>query len=167
MWLLDLSSSPRLRSFIAVLICLFLQTTLQAKEIFLNEVMPKDIQKKTGVIDLNYQQRLALEKWINETFVLKNPPVSKKSTSNLYLSQNINNGQILELSDGSRWQVAPQDVERASFWIVPFPLYLTENTNSADNEEYPMKIVNENTRIGVKVRQLRKPDEMEPLSPNR
>jgi hypothetical protein len=86
--------------------------------------------------------------------------VSTKPNANLYLSQNINNGQILELSDGSRWEVAPEDIERASFWIVPFPLYMTENTNTADNAEFPMKIVNENTRIGVKVRQLRKPDEV-------
>jgi hypothetical protein len=161
MWLLDFCSNPLLRWSLAASICLFSQITLQASEIFLNDSMPKDVQKKTGVADLNYQQRLALEKWLNDTFVLKNPPEKQKGNANLYLSQNIDNGKVLELSDGSRWEVAPDDVESAAFWITPFSLYFTPNTNTADNGTYPVKIVNENTGIGVKVKQLRKANEVE------
>lgn len=161
MWLLDSFSSVRLRWCATILTCLSLQVTLQANEFFLNEVMPKEVQKKTGVADLSYKQRLALESWLNETFVLKNPPEKKKATEYLYLSQNINNGKILELNDGSRWEVAPDDVERSSYWIVPFPLYFTQNKDTADNQMYPLKIVNQNTGIGVKVRQLRAPDVIE------
>lgn len=161
MWLLDLCTSPRSRWSAAVSICLLIQAALHAEEMFLNDVMPKDVQKKTGVSDLSYKQRLALEKWINDTFVLKNPPEKKKVEETLYLSQNIDNGKVLELTDGSAWQVAPDDVERAAFWIIPFPLYFVDNNDPNDNDKYPKKIVNRNTGLGVKVRQLRAPIEKE------
>jgi hypothetical protein len=139
-----------------------MQTCLPANELFLNDVMPKDVQKMTGVADLSYKQRLILENWINDTFVLKNQPEKKKTGSeSLYLSQNIDNGKILELSDGSRWEVAPSDVERASFWIVPFPLYFVDNNDPFDNVTYPKKIVNQNTNLGIKVRQVRAPSQLE------
>lgn len=161
MWLLDFCSSPRLQWSATILTCLSLQVALPADEFFLNDVMPKDVQKKTGVADLSYKQRLALENWLNETFVQKNPPEKKKKVEYLYLSQNIDNGKILELNDGSRWEVAPDDIERAAYWIIPFPLYFVQNNDPADNQTYPVKIVNQNTGIGVKARQLRAPDVIE------
>ncbi len=160
MWLLDFCSSQRLRWFAAVSILLLIQSTVHPAEMFLNEVMPKDVQKKTGVADLNYKQRLALERWLNDTFVLKNPQEKKKVEQTIYLSQNIENGKKLELSDGSLWKVAPDDIERAAFWVIPFPLYFVKN-NGPDNADYPMKIVNQNTGLGVKVQQLRPPSEIE------
>jgi len=143
------------------MICLCLQSALGAEELFLNEVMPKEVQKKTGVAELSYKQRLALEKWLNDTFVLRNPPERKKGTESLYLSQNIDNGHVLELSDGSRWEVAPDDIDRAAYWIIPFPLYFVNNNDPADNTEWPQKIVNQNTNLGVKVRQIRAPNVIE------
>lgn len=157
MWLLDSFTSRRLRWSAVALICLLLQAGLHAEEIFLNEVMSKEMQKKTGVANLSYQQRLALEKWLNDNFVQKNHQEKKKSEEEITLSQNIDNGKVLELSDGSLWQVAPDDVERAAFWIIPFPLYFVKNSDPADNTEYPMKIVNQNTNLGVKVKQIRAP----------
>ncbi len=161
MWSLDFLSSPRLRWSAVLSIFLLTQTALYPTEFFLNDVMPKDVQKKTGVADLSYKQRLALEKWLNDNFELKNPQEKRKVAANLYLSQNIDNGKVLELSDGSLWRVAPEDVERAAFWIIPFPLYFVNN-NSPDNNEYPLKIVNQNTGLGVRVQQLRPPNEVEP-----
>ncbi len=157
MWLLDLCTSPRLRSCAAVSICLLIQAALHA-EFYLNEVMPREVQKKSGVAELTYHQRLALEKWLNETFVLKNPQETTKKDESLYLSQNIDHGKKLELSDGSLWEVAPDNVERASFWILPFPLYFVKNNDPLDNNEFPLKLINQNTGLGVKVRQLRPPE---------
>lgn len=162
MWLLDLCSSQSLRWSVAVSICLFLQPSLHGEEIYLNEVMSKEVQKKTGVVDLTYKQRLALENWLNETFVLRRQPVArKKSEETLYLSQNVDNGKVLELSDGSLWKVAPDDVERAAFWVLPFPLYFVDNNDPADRNDFPKKLVNQNTNLGVKVKQIRPPAQKE------
>ena len=161
MWLLDFCLSPRLRLSAAISTCLCLLAPLHAEQFYLNDVMSKEMQKKTGVDHLSYKQRLALENWLNENFVQRSQPLEKKKTEAITLSQNIDNGKILELSDGSMWQVAPEDIERAAFWIVPFPLYFVENNDPSDMSEYPMKIVNQNTNLGVKVKQIRPPVQKE------
>jgi hypothetical protein len=164
MWLLDFCSRPLLHWSVAATLCLGIQSTIHADEMFLNEVMPRDIQKKTGVADLSYQQRLALEKWLNDTFVLKNQPEKKKvEASGLYLSQNLQNGKVLELNDGSQWEVSPEDSPRTAFWIVPFPLYFVDNTNALDKDQFPKKMVNQNTGVSVRVRQIKPPDQLEKL----
>lgn len=126
--------------------------------IFLDDAMPREEQKKTGVADLSYQQKLALEQWLNDNFVQKKSGAEKSSDGRpaVYLSENINNGKQLKLSDGSLWDVAPQDANTASFWIIPFPLCFMDNTDT-DKEDYPKILVNQNTGVGVKVKMLKPP----------
>ncbi len=145
---------------ICLLPCLPMNAT-----ILLNDVMNKDLQKRTGVADLSYKQRLALEQWLNDTFVLKNDNEEKSEKKEIYLSQNINGGQQLELSDGSRWEVAPADVSRASFWLIPFPLKIVQNEDPKDNAQYPSVIINQNTGVGVKVRMTSPPEKIYPKEP--
>lgn len=159
MCLSDLFSSRRWCCSLILSTFLLTSTPLLAR-ILLDDVMSPSDQKKTGVDGLSYQQRLALEQWLNATFVLKNPSEDeeKKVEANpVYLSQNIDNGRVLELSDRSVWQVAPQDIYKSSFWIVPFPLEFIDNTD-ADKATYPKKIVNKNTNVSVKVRMLHPPE---------
>ena len=155
----DLFSSRRWCCFLMLSISLLTSSPLLAR-ILLDDVMSQSEKKKTGVDGLSYQQRLALEQWLNDTFNLKNPSedAEKKVEANpVYLSQNIDNGRVLELSDRSVWQVAPQDVYKSSFWIVPFPLEFIDNDDPVDKAIYPKKIVNKNTNVSVKVRMLQPP----------
>ena len=162
MWLSDSFSSPKWFCFASLSICLVLSIPLSAR-ITLSDTMSIQMQKKTGVIDLSYQQKLALEQWLNDNFALKNQPeAKKKDDTQVYLSENINNGQKLELSDGSVWEVQPEDVNKASFWITPFPLEFLPNEDPLDNAEYPKKILNKYTGVTVRVKQLRAPNPIQP-----
>lgn len=161
MWLSDSFSSQKWFCFASLCTCLVLSTQLFAR-ITLTDTMPVSVQRKTGVENLSYQQKLALEQWLNDTFVLKNQEAKKKDDTEIYLSQNINNGQKLELSDGSIWEVMPDDVNKASFWIVPFPLEFIPNEDPIDQAQYPQKILNRNTGVTVKVKMITPPNPIQP-----
>lgn len=68
----------------------------------------------------------------------------------LYLSLNIGQGDTLELSDGSTYQIDPEDKLYASYWITPIPIMLSES----GNQEYPVKITNLNTGNFVKGKKI-------------
>ena len=68
----------------------------------------------------------------------------------LYLSLNIGEGKYLQLSDGSTYEIAPEDRLFASYWITPFPLMISESGNT----EYPVRITNLNTGTMVNGKQI-------------
>lgn len=138
---------------------LLVATTTAQAAIFLSDTMSKETEKKTGINQLSYEQKLALEKWLNDNFELKSMEASLRSHAPIYLSENSGNGTSLELSDGSVWEVAPKDRMKASYWIVPFPLRIIENVDPSDKEEYPKVIVNENTGVRVKVKMTTSPNQ--------
>ena len=114
--------------------------------IILDEVMSKDKQIETGVSKLSKTQKQVLEAWLNATFVLKTESVAKPQE--LFLSINIDSGHQIQLSDGSLWDIAPEDVERASVWITPFPVRIAPSHNS----EYPQMLINGVSGESVKAR---------------
>lgn len=118
--------------------------------ILLDDVMSKEKQKQTGVNKLKPQEKIALENWLNDNFVLKSEAEKTASNAKVSLSMNINQGEQLILSDGSRWQVAPDDVIKASGWITPFPMQI----QPSDNPDYPFLLVNQNTKESVKARKV-------------
>jgi hypothetical protein len=123
-------------------------TQLEAQPIVLDEVMSKEDQMKTGVADLSMKQKVALETWLNANFVLKSkeqPPPSELS-----LSINVDNGQKLQLSDNSLWEIAPNDIQTSAVWITPFPIKITPS----HDPDYPCLLVNLNSGISVKARQI-------------
>ncbi len=133
--------------------------------ILLNDVMNKEMRKQTGIADLTYQQRLMIEKWLNDTFILKDVKEKKTDQQEIYLSQNIDGGQLLELSDGSRWEVSPHDLHRTATWLIPFPLKIIFNDDPQDAVLYPHVIINQNTGIGVKVRMINSAVKIYPKEP--
>lgn len=70
---------------------------------------------------------------------------SPERKEQLYLSMNIGEGDKLELSDGSTYQLDPQDKLFASYWITPIPIMLSESKDP----DYPVKITNLNTGTSV------------------
>jgi hypothetical protein len=53
-------------------------------------------------------------------------------------------------------------VNKASFWITPFPLEILLNEDPLDNTVYPKKILNKYTGVTVKVKELRPPNPIQP-----
>ncbi len=133
-----------------LLLTMFVMTLSQLQaQIILDEVMSRDEQKKTGVATLSRTQKTALEAWLNQNFVLKSkeeaPPPQQ---SELSLSINIDNGQKIELSDNSLWEIAPSDVPTSAIWITPFPVKIIPS----GDPDYPCSIVNLNSGVSVKAR---------------
>ena len=118
-------------------------------EMLLNDVMSPDVQQKTGVQDLSPKQKMVLETWINDTFVLKTKgPETPKEISNLYLSINVNNGQQLRLSDGTLWDIDPADQTITATWITPFPVKIGQSGNPT----YPTLLININNNVSVRAK---------------
>jgi len=126
-------------------------------QIILDEVMTREEQKKTGVDRLNFQQKVALENWLNQMFVLKAAPVNPQAP--LSLSINIDNGQKIQLSDNTLWEVAPGDVPTSALWITAFPVKIIPSNDL----NYPFLIINTNTSASVKARKVQVPTTPPPV----
>jgi hypothetical protein len=122
--------------------------SLSADQIVLEDVMTKEDRQKTGVDHLSLSQKVALEAWLNKNFILKTQEQPKEAQ--LSLSINIDNGQKLQLSDNSIWEIAPNDIPTSAVWITPFPVKITPS----NDQQYPWLIVNVNSGVSVKARKI-------------
>lgn len=114
--------------------------------IFLDEVMNKETQKETGIYKLSKNQKLLLENWLNANFELKTAKEETKSP--LSVSLNLRSGKQLQLSDGSIWDIAPDDADQAALWISPVPIQIMTEPSA----DYPYRLVNTLSGLGVKAR---------------
>ncbi len=110
----------------------------------LDKVMPTHIQKQTGVDQLTPKQKKALSNWLHN-----NMPVTQESKY-VSLSENIQNGKILKLSDGTYWEVAPTDQNISSAWLFPFPVEIVPSKLPG----FPYKLINKNTGSSIFVQKL-------------
>jgi hypothetical protein len=117
-------------------------------QILLDEVMSRDEQQKIGVAKMSRAQKLALEAWLNQNFVLKTQ--TQENVSNLSLSINIDGGKKLELSDNSIWEIAPDDLQKSAIWITPFPVQIVPSGDPT----YPCLIINTNSGVSVRARPI-------------
>lgn len=118
-------------------------------KIVLDDTMSRDEMTNTGVGNLNYSQKMALQDWINQNFEPKTDFPNKKKEQ-LFLSLNIDEGAKLELSDNSTYEIAPEDRIYTMYWITPFPISLGQSGNA----KYPVKITNLNTKTSAKGKQI-------------
>jgi hypothetical protein len=122
----------------------------------LNEMMSPQEQKLTGINNLNATQKKALESWLDTHFEPKEEsPIHKQP---LMLSLNINDGAKLELTDGSVYEIDPDDHIYSSLWLTPFKVALGESGNA----EYPVRITNLQTGTSVNGRPVSKEEIEEP-----
>ncbi len=137
------------RSFVfGVIMFALTSSSLIADPILLDQVMTREEQRKTGVVNLSMQQKIALESWLNKNFVLKQKQPEQPAAAQLTLSINIDQGQKLQLSDNSVWEIAPSDVPQAAVWITPFPVKIVDS----NDPDYPVLLVNMNSGISVRAR---------------
>ncbi|MCB1072521.1 MAG: hypothetical protein H7A41_00230 [Chlamydiales bacterium] len=66
------------------------------------------------------------------------------------VEENLHGGKVLVLSDGSTWEVAPQDLKVSGTWILPVPLKIEKSTNPS----YPYRLININSNSSVLARQI-------------
>src|SRR5690606_34131201 len=81
----------------------------------INDMMSIEDQRKTGVIRLKQNEKMELSKWlVAHGFYDRHENPSE--TFPLVITRNI--GTQMTLSDGSEWQIAPEDVSTAKGWEV-------------------------------------------------
>ena len=73
---------------------------------------------------------------------------SETRASDLTLEENLHNGRIIKLSDGSSWEVAPQDLHISEIWVLP----ITIEVEKSDHPVYPYYLVNKTSGTRVLVR---------------
>lgn len=101
----------------------------------LDSMMTPKEKKETGYSSLSKQEKKELNQWLTKNLIA----VQKTPTqSSLSLDVNIQSGSQLILSDGSRWEVDPQDRPVSSLWLTPVPLILA----GSDSAEYPKILIN-------------------------
>lgn len=98
-------------------------------------------QKESGIITLTPSQKQFLEEWINRKCTCNEPAAAKPSK--LYVSEVIEDGQQIRLSDNNLYAIAPSDQPIAALWIgataievtpgedPDFPLYLTNTLSGS------------------------------------
>lgn len=66
----------------------------------------------------------------------------------LYLSYNLNGGATLKLTDGSTWQIHPDDTIKTSMWITPLEI----KVSPSQDPNYPYFLENSLTHEKVRAK---------------
>ncbi|MBS0654034.1 MAG: hypothetical protein JSR39_10985 [Verrucomicrobia bacterium] len=146
---------------VSAVAAMLIQTTPSFALILLDEVMSKEVQKQTGIANLTPVQKAALEDWLNATFEIKSSKIEKQAPE-VMLSINIDGGRKLQLSDGTMWEVDPNDVVQSSVWITPFPMRIVPS----DSTDYPFLLVNKTSGVSVKARKIVPASQTETTTPS-
>jgi hypothetical protein len=118
-----------------LLIALFSLCSISCMAIDLDSDMTAEDKKTTGYDSLTKEQKKALNLWLT-----KNTMPVKKNAEQAALSLNINidGGRLLILSDGTKWEVAPEDRNISGLWLTPISLKILPG----GSPEYPNVIMN-------------------------
>lgn len=73
---------------------------------------------------------------------------STQIPQDLTVEENLHGGKVLVLSDGSKWEIAPQDLHLSSSWILPVPM----KVEKSNNQTYPYRITDINSQSSVLAR---------------
>ncbi len=112
----------------------------------LDSMMTAQEKKITGYSSLTPEEKKHLNYWISEHFTISPDTLGHTPLS---LNINIDNGRELILSDGTHWDIAPEDQKISSLWLTPFPLEITPT----DSKEYPFLLHNLTTEEKVKAKE--------------
>ncbi len=108
--------------------------------------MTDEEKEKTGIARLSFEERIALQDWIEERSSKKIVAQGKKTGP--VLQEVLKNGRYVRLSDNSLWEIDPNDTPITQSWITAVEVKVNLNTNS----EYPYNLTNTLTGSIVKAR---------------
>ncbi len=132
----------------------------------LDSEMSEQDRKNTGVYKLSDKEKAALQQWIDANFQKKGavgesaPPQNVKGGTPT-LSENLLNSQYLRLSDGTLWNVRPEDVPIAQSWITPVEIVVSQSSSAF----YPYKLTNKVSGTSILVRKADKLPQASPSPP--
>lgn len=75
-----------------------------------------------------------------------------KGKKSPFLEETLQDGKVLLLDDGTMWEVAHQDIEKAKMWSPPLSLELKKS----GKKDYPYYIINKKSKTRVLVRPFSK-----------
>lgn len=113
----------------------------------INDMMSIEDQKNTGVIKLNQKQKMELAKWLVKHRYYEDI-ASYQEIHALTVSLNVYDGKIIQLSDNSVWEIAPDDVVTSQKWLSSIPIKVTQTTNPS----YPYLLTNLRNNQSVKAK---------------
>lgn len=149
------------------LILVFWSCCLTAEQLDLDELMSLNDQRRTGIIRLDNQERMALQKWLAEftrealdnapsyrpSMKLGNwvqqwetPPLAFQTDKAFKMDRQIpariahiiDSGSLIELENGSVWEVAPIHKYKAKRWYNQEEVKVTQSKNP----KYPFLLTN-------------------------
>ena len=75
---------------------------------------------------------------------------SEKKVAGPLLQENLKNGSYIRLSDGSLWNIRPEDTPITQGWITPVEI----NATPSGDKDYPYTLTNSLTGSSVKARKV-------------
>ncbi|MCP5537205.1 MAG: hypothetical protein H7A51_13375 [Akkermansiaceae bacterium] len=129
-----------------------LSSSLFSQALSLDKVMSKEDQKKCGINMLTKEEKANLEIWLTK-FTLRAMQAAKKPIAQpakrvvgLYrggakghwIQKKIDNGSMIQLEDGSIWEVSPMSKIDTALWLAIDNVIIA----SSKNPLYPYLIIN-------------------------
>ena len=114
---------------------------LIATQLLTGNMTQEDIAK-TGLSKLSDKEKIALQTWIDSHFIKKS---MKKRHPTPSLQENLKNGHLIGLTDGSFWEINPSDTPITQGWISAAEIKIEPSELPA----YPYKLTNSLTGSSV------------------
>jgi len=108
--------------------------------------MTADEKKQTGIYKLNDKEKGALQNWIDNHYTKRSEPVKQTAQEKGVLQENLKNGRYIRLSDGTLWNIRPQDTSITQSWITPAEIIVSQS----GDPNYPYKLTNSLTGSSVR-----------------
>jgi hypothetical protein len=125
---------------------ILLLATLLAVEVIDLDMTPQD-KKSTGVFKLRDKEKARLQQWIDSHYEKRAQPLAQKPPILVkpMISENFYNGKYIRLSDGSLWNIRPQDTPITQGWITSVEIII----EPSQDPDYPNKLTNTLTGSSV------------------
>jgi hypothetical protein len=114
------------------------------------DMTAQDIQQ-TGISKLSKQEKAALQTWIDKNYTKKGLAQGSKTgkkQAGPILQDNLKNGHLIRLSDGSLWEINPIDTPITQGWVTAVEIKI----ESSGDAVYPYKLTNSLTGSSVMAR---------------
>ncbi len=110
--------------------------------------------QETGLAKLTIQERMNLREWIEEHYV-KNIVQNKAKLP--IIQEVLKRGKYVRLSDGSLWEIDPQDTPITQSWITPSEIKIDEiKIDKSIDSDYPYSLTNSLTGSSVRARKAQR-----------
>lgn len=100
----------------------------------------------------SFEIKITSEKYSPAETAMRND--NNRTKQSLTISQTTNDGHYVTLSDGSKYEVYPDDREISAGWLVPADVVV----RSRRGNNYPFSITNEWTNTSIRARLMETPD---------